>query len=161
MLSSGIGFQKGRDSFDALVADVPCTVFALDKSFTTLFLFLDVTEATDGSGEFHTALPLRDVGTVHAAVRPLGAPQRDKFHLGLESSLHRPFVDCGNQHRYGLFPFKVGYLGKYGAADLSIGPGLFAHAAASFLFVRLPPQLSSPTVPSLSLSRTAILWDSP
>ena len=131
MLSSGIGFQKGRDSFDALITDEGLAVFRMKEDVA--ILFLGVTEATDGSGELHTALPLRDVGTVHAAVRPLGAPQRDKLHLSLESSLHRPFVDCGNQHRYSLFPFKVSYLGKYGAADLSVGSGLFVHAAASFL----------------------------
>lgn len=159
MLSSRIGFQIAYERFNALITDEGLAVFRMKEDVA--ILFLGATESTDGSGELHTALPLRDVGTVHAAVRPLGAPQRDKFHLGLESSFHRPLIECGSEHRYGLFPFKMSYLGKYGAADLSVGPGLFVHAAASFLFVRLPPQLSSPTVPSLSLSRTAILWDSP
>lgn len=51
MLSSGIGLQIDRDSFDALVTDVPCAVFIPDEDFA--ILFRGTAKATGGSSELH------------------------------------------------------------------------------------------------------------
>ena len=61
MFSSGIDLQIAREHFDALIADVPCAVFVLDKNVA--ILFPGTAEATGGSGELrrfrgHTAVIL-------------------------------------------------------------------------------------------------------
>lgn len=50
MLSSGIGLQIGRERFNALITDEDLVIFRTEENVA--LLFLDATEATDGSGEF-------------------------------------------------------------------------------------------------------------
>lgn len=50
MLSSRIGFQIAYERFNALITDEGLAVFRMKEDVA--ILFLDATEATDGSGEF-------------------------------------------------------------------------------------------------------------
>lgn len=55
MLSSGIGFQKGCDSPDALIADEGLVAFRMKEDVA--ILFPGTTEATGGSSELHLVFP--------------------------------------------------------------------------------------------------------